>query len=74
MLKMKLENFQNLLKQTKCGSIHLDVPNLLKRKINFRVKIMQKTVKTVQLYKNIFFCENEASSKHFVSDVFVIFK
>ena len=55
MLKMKLENFQNLLKQTKCGSIHLDVPNLLKRKINFRVKIMQKTVKTVQLSKNIFF-------------------
>ena len=51
MLKIKLENFQKLLKQKRCGVIHLIVPNLLKfyEKIFFRVKKTQKTVKTIQL-------------------------
>ena len=78
MLKLKLENFQKLLKQKRCTVIHLNVPNLLfYEKKPFRVKKMQKTVKTIQIsnkcnkyeffaffsLKNSFFCENEASSE-----------
>ena len=75
MLKIKLENFQKLLKKKRCGVIHLNVPNLLQfyEKIPFRVKKMQKTLKTMHLsnkcnkyefiaffsLKNRFFCENE---------------
>ena len=80
MIKIKLENFQKLVKQKRCGVIHLNVPNLLQfyEKMYIRVKKMQKTVKTIQLsnkcnkneffaifsLKNQFFCENEASSEH----------
>ena len=51
MLKIKLENFQKLLKQKRCGVIHLNIPNLLEfyEKMHFRVKKTQKTVKTIQL-------------------------
>ena len=51
MLKIKLENFQKVLKQKRCGVIHLNVPNLLQfyEKMHFRVKKTQKTVKTIQL-------------------------
>ena len=51
MLKIKLQNFQKLIKQKRCGLIHLNVPNLLQfyEKIHFRVKKMQKTVKTMHL-------------------------
>ena len=51
MLKIKLENFQKLLKQKRCGVIQLNVPNLLQfyEKMHFRVKKTQKTVKTIQL-------------------------
>ena len=80
MLKIKLQNFQKLLKQKRCGIIHLHVPNLLQfhEKIPFRVKKMQKTVKTMHVsnecnkyeffaffhLKLDFFCENEASLEH----------
>ena len=42
MLKIKLENFQKLLKQKRCGVIDLNVPNLLQlyEKMHFRVKKM----------------------------------
>ena len=52
MLKIKLQNFQKLLKQKRCGIIHLNVPNLLQfyEKIPFRVK-------QVRLF---FFNENKA--------------
>ena len=51
MLKIKLQNFQKLLKQKRCGKIRLNVPNLLQfyEKIPLRVKKMQKTVKTKHL-------------------------
>ena len=51
MLKIKLQNFKKLLKQKRCGKIHLNVPNLLQfyEKIHFRVKKMQITVKTMHL-------------------------
>ena len=79
-MKIKLENFQKLVKQKRCGVIHLNVPNLLKfyEKMYYRVKKMQKTVKTMLLsnkcnkneffaffsLKNQLFCETEASSEH----------
>ena len=52
MLKIKLQNLLKLLKQKRCGLIHLNVPNLLQfyEKMHFRVKKMQKTVKTMQLF------------------------
>jgi len=59
--KIKLENFQKLVKQKGCCVIHLNVPNLLQfyEKMYYRVKKMQKTVKTIQLSnkcnKNEFF-------------------
>ena len=51
MVKIKLQNFQKLLKQKRCGIIHLNVPNLLQfyEKIPFRVKKVQKTVKSMHL-------------------------
>ena len=40
MLKLKLGNFQKLLKQKGCSVLHLNVPNLLQfyEKMPFRVK------------------------------------
>ena len=69
----KTSNFQKLLKQKRCGIIHLNVPNLLQfyEKIPFEVKKVQKTVKSMYLSNKCnkyeffaFFCENEASLEH----------
>ena len=75
MLKIKLENFHKLLKQIRCGVIHLNVPNLLQfyEKMHFRVKKMQKTVKTIQLSKKCNKYEFFAFF-HFKNDFFVKMK